>query len=279
MKKDVCVVIPVYKEKMSEMEFFSFKRMIDVFSNRDIFLVSPMCLEECVKEIAKCNKINHVLFNDIFFKNIAGYNKLLTNLEFYYKFEGYEYILICQLDVYVINDTIDFWIEKNMDYIGAPIFKGYTKSKNEIVMKNSGANGGFCLKKVSSSIEVLSKIGPYYSKINTLWKMESNVFWKFFRLFRDGIIFNYKINFLKPKINEDVFWSIIIPERFPFYKVLPPQEAAYFAFDANPRYLYEFCSHTYPMAIHAWWRYDKEFVMSIHNQIEKNSLHKDTNAC
>lgn len=277
MKTDVCILIPIYKIDISEIEMFSLKRMLHVFSNRTIFFIGPQKLDKQLKTlINKFNKTNISLitFDDIFFKNTKQYNRLLLNVKFYKSFDKFEYLVICQLDVLVLKDDIDKWILKNIDNIGAPLFENYTKVDYNSNMRTVGANGGFCMRKIDKSIDILKSIKCKYSPINILWNMENSFLMKLFRVIRDGFIFNYNIPLLRPIINEDVFWSIIVPQRFKKYRTVTPSEAASFSFDANPRYLYnKFCENQLPMAIHAWWRYDKEFALQLLNQIKDNNEH------
>jgi hypothetical protein len=264
---DVCVVIPIYKMSMTDLEIISYQRILHVFSNYEIVIVCPKSITERISQtIGIKDKVKVSYFDDKFFKGIVGYNRLLMSLEFYQRFADFKFILICQLDVFVICDRLDFWIEKGLDNIGAPIFEGYTKPS--LVLKAKGNNGGFCLRNTKSCIRVLSMLKFTYSNLSSLWEMETLWYWKLFRIIRDGFIFNFNIDFLKPVINEDVFWSVIVPDRFTWFTVCGAEEAKFFAYDANPRFLFEKSNYIYPMAIHAWWRYDKEFVLDVIKDLE-----------
>lgn len=256
--KSTVVVIPIYSTNMSPLEEKSFLRMIKVFKNRSIIIVSPFSIKDYSENLAAKNNLEVVLFSNNYFKNIKGYNRLLISENFYKKFISYSYILICQLDVYVFKDEIDYWTKLNYDNVGAPIFKGYSKPTDEF--KEIGNNGGFCLRNVKSSLKVLSNIKFTYNNLFTLLSIESIWYWKLYRFFRDGLIYNYKIKPFMPIINEDIFWSMIVPKQFNFFQACPPNKAMYFAYDANPKLLFDKTKKTYPMAIHAWWRYNKSFV-------------------
>jgi len=94
--------------------------------------------------------------------------------------------------------------------------------------------------------------------------MESSLKLKVVRFIRDGLLFNYKKpRFLNPIINEDLFWSYVVPGMYRWFKVPTPDISKGFAFDVNPRYLFEQNGGTLPMAIHAWWRYDPDFVQDL----------------
>lgn len=265
-KKDVVIIIPLYRGFMNEKEKISFFRAIEVFKNREICLVCPKrILDFAIKVSNSSRNISVISFSNFYFKSTKGYNRLLTSIGFYEKFLAYKYILICQLDVYVFKDELDFWIRRDLDNVGAPIFEGYSKPTKKI--KLGGNNGGFCLRKVKSCIDVLSNVNFRYYKLSTILKVENNFFWRLFRFLRDGLVFNYRLKYFKPIINEDIFWSIIVPIENIKFIACKPNEAMYFSYDANPRLLYEKCNRKLPMAIHAWWRYDSVFVK---NLIDKN---------
>lgn len=264
---DVVVVIPIYKSGMNEFEKRSFLRMISVFKNRDINIVSPYSIKAFVNSLIKdYDNMSVTFFDDFFLGSINGYNRLLMSKVFYSNYSLYTYVLICQLDVYVIKDDLDYWMSLKMDNIGAPIFEGYSNATN--VLKPFGGNGGFCLRNIKSCVEVLNNVTFRYSKLSSLLQIESLWYWKLYRLIKNGLIFNYNFLFFKPRINEDIFWSMIVPIEYKLFKCCKPEKAKYFAFDANPRLLYEMCEFKYPMAIHAWWRYDLEFVLGIIKEIE-----------
>jgi len=264
----VIVIIPIYKSTMTSHEKISFDRIIKVFKSRLINLAAPFYLKEFSESLVKNYKnVTVSFFDDKYFRNIRGYNRLLMSVGFYKNYSNYQFILICQLDVYVFKDDIEYWINKKMDHIGAPIFKGYSKPTEEF--KHLGNNGGFCLRNVESCLNILSKNSFRYFRVSTLMKVETIWYWRLYRIIRDGLVYNYKISFLKPIINEDIFWSIIVPLEFDFFKSCSPEEAKYFAYDANPKLLFEKSEGIFPMAIHAWWRYDQDFVLEL---IEKDGL-------
>jgi hypothetical protein len=185
---------------------------------------------------------------------------------FYRHFLDYDFIALSQLDVFVVSDQLDHWCEQGYDNIGAPLFEGYTKPTDEF--KSKGNNGGFFLRNPKKTFQILSQLNVRYSSISALWNMESKLLWKIYRVLRDGLVFNYKYESLKPRLGEDVYWSIIVPERIPDYKSAEPEVAMYFAYDANPRLLFERCNRTLPMAIHAWWRYDTDFVNEVFEMLD-----------
>ncbi|MBL4883751.1 MAG: hypothetical protein JKY95_04320 [Planctomycetaceae bacterium] len=63
----------------------------------------------------------------------------------------------------------------------------------------------------------------------------------------------------KLKINEDRFWSEVVPVRFPWFQIPSPFEAVSFAFEVNPRKCFELNGSELPFGCHAWEKYDPDF--------------------
>lgn len=258
--QEVAIVIPIYKTKMSKLENFSFRNNLDILRNRDVILLAPEKLEDHVIKLSKSINSSYLLVDNKYFGSVHATSRLMISIDFYKEFEKYDYILTCQLDVVVFKDTLDYWMNLNFDYIGAPIFHNDEKGFENI---REGFNGGLCLRKVASCIEVLKDISFYYSDWRTLLKMEKYFQWKIYRIFRDGFVFNYSWEPLKPVINEDMFWSVIVPKKYSWYRIPVFNDARKFAFEANPKWMLELNNNEYPMGVHAWWKFDKMFVVNM----------------
>lgn len=260
-KKDCVIVVPIYRDYITKFEEISLQRITTIFSKRDIVFVCPRKLKIFATRLA----LNHGIglrcefFEDKYFKGITGYNRLMISEIFFNRFSEYSWIQICQLDVLVIKDDLNYWMNEGYSNIGAPVFEKYCVDKS-MKFKEFGSNGGFCLRKTESCIRVLKSIGLRYAEFSPLWRMEKTWHWRIYRVFRDWLIFNYKFSFLQPRLNEDMFWSLLAPQKFKWFKIAPPEIQAKFAYDNHPRELLKMCGAIPPMAIHAWWRYDFEFV-------------------
>lgn len=153
MKKKVAVVIPIYKEELSELELISLKQGINVLRHYDKFLVMPDSLK-CYSDIENVEKIR---FEEKWFASSQTYSRLLMRKKFYETFEKYEYILIYQLDAFVFEDRLMYFCDLGYDYIGAPWLSGnlhFLDSRNRICYVG---NGGFSLRNVSKCIELIDK--------------------------------------------------------------------------------------------------------------------------
>lgn len=265
------IAIPVYKEITSQDEFFSFSQSLRVFKQRDIFIVTPQHLTVYAKKL----QIEHpqlaiITFDNFYFRSVKQYNRLLTSLDFYTRFNDYSHLCICQLDVLSLHDNLDYWMGQNWDYIGAPIFEGYTKT-NSYKFKTT-LNGGFSLRNVKSSIKVLRSVRFRYSRLRDLFPMEKHLYLKLIRILRDGLLFNYNIPFLRTMLNEDLFWSFVTPRAHSWFMIPSPEIAQHFAFDKHPDWLFQRNGQHIPTAVHAWRRFAPQFAESLLEKIKEKHI-------
>ncbi|MBO7213161.1 MAG: hypothetical protein J6U99_01215, partial [Rikenellaceae bacterium] len=109
----VVVVIPTYRNELSEWEKLSLEQCVKVLSkNHHIKIVAPEGIDSHGLQVER--------FDSKFFDGLAGYNKLMLAAEFYDRFSDYDYILIYQLDGWVFRDRLNEWCSQGWDYIGAP---------------------------------------------------------------------------------------------------------------------------------------------------------------
>jgi hypothetical protein len=126
--KKVSVIIPFYRNEISANEKIALQQCKRILSNYPIIAVKPHGLTLTAGD-GLINFTDTVSFEDHYFENIAGYNKLMLSAEFYSRFLDYEYMLIYQMDTFVFKDQLNYWCSQNYDYIGAPwIRKTYHKS-------------------------------------------------------------------------------------------------------------------------------------------------------
>jgi hypothetical protein len=228
------IVIPIYKEKLTELEKASLVQCCKILGKHDISLVCPSGLN--VKEYSDVlNKFGARFkiqeFDNGFFESTKTYNLLMLSADFYKRFIAYDFMLIYQLDAYVFKDELDYWCEQGYDFIGAP-WNRYDFLRNKIHLIEVGVNGGFSLRKISSFIKVLSDEG------------------------------NGKIilkDFISSGRNEDGFFSIQAKMIDQTFKVAPYGVAMNFSFEYKPEKLYEMTGHKLPFGCHAWSKCNPQF--------------------
>lgn len=154
--KNCAIVIPVYR-KLNAYEKFSYSVLKSVIKDKDIYIVCSNDLDIELEE-------NKQYFDNSYFKSSTDYSRLCKSYEFYDRFSEYKYILIYQLDCLIFKDEIDYWCDKNYDYIGAPI-----------ISNNAGwsfvpiiGNGGFSLRKVEYFKSITDINGDFRKKYDAI---------------------------------------------------------------------------------------------------------------
>lgn len=256
--KKNAVVIPIYKTSLSEDEVFSINNVINVLGNHSIYIAGPSGLKEDLNRLS--DQFNHSLlfklFADRYFANITGYNSLMLSSSFYEAFADYHCILIAQTDSLVFKDELDCWANKNYSYIGAPWFEGYTKPSMPLRLSCVG-NGGFSLRNITDFLRVLNTPRIFKNTLMESWpgSWMSNTY----RYLKDYHSLVYKNLHVNVDVNEDLFWSLFVASRCPFFRIPTPKEAIAFAFEAHPEYLFEINQRQLPFGCHAWQRYNPDF--------------------
>lgn len=210
-KNKYVIVVPVYKGKLNSNELLVINNLLDLYNKENIRIVCP----EGLSIPHQLQNFTVERFEKKYFKSISGYNKLLLSHEFYKKFDDFEYMLIHQLDAYLFKDELNFWCDKDYDYIGAPwlrderilvkIFRSKKVKKRDIIFNRVG-NGGLSLRKIKTFINFIENHNETIEK-----NIQSELY---------GI--------------EDVFWSIIAPRHMTF-KIPDINTAAKFALDRKPK--------------------------------------------
>jgi hypothetical protein len=253
------VVIPFYQSCLSASELFSFSHNTKLLEKFRIVAVCPRSIKESLQKILVeiYPKIEIETFEDSYFRSIAGYNRLLKSNNFYRRFTKHEYLLLVQTDALAISNELDKWCSLKYSYIGAPWFDGFTCPVKPLRFIGVG-NGGFSLRRVQDFIDCLQE-NTYLP--NSLAKKPNKAFdiSGLFRFIKHHYFFAWSMGPLQTKINEDIFWGLLIPKRYRQFKVAPIDKAIEFAFDAEPRYLFELNHQLLPFGCHAWERYDRDF--------------------
>ena len=118
-KKDIVVVIPVYKTTLTKYEEMSLNQCVKVLADYSLVVVKPVSLD--INELlSRYSLLKVENFSDDCFSDLRAYNKLVLKEDFYQRFANYQYMLIFQLDAYVFRDELLDWARQGYDYIGAP---------------------------------------------------------------------------------------------------------------------------------------------------------------
>ena len=103
--KRICIVVPVYKQKLNLFEKISLQQLLRVLGNYPIYFVQPDTIEINYEEL-NGYKYDICKFNEWYFKSTETYSELMLSPFFYEKFLNYKYMLIYQLDCFVFFDKL-----------------------------------------------------------------------------------------------------------------------------------------------------------------------------
>ena len=156
-RKRCCIVLIVYKhlDQYDENEQQAFRNLLQVFFNRDFYIVCPRHLVPEYAQYAPCIalEVSRLSYQD--------YNNLCKSVGFYQTFLDldYRYMCLVQLDVWTFFDNLNYFLnefdEKGYDYIGAAWYGVHWVEDGTV------GNGGFCIRRLSKFAEICSRgVGP-----------------------------------------------------------------------------------------------------------------------
>lgn len=238
------VVIPIYQKSFNVFEEYSLKQTFDIFKAEDIAVVTYRELLPIIKKIFKVagfKDVRYECFDKFYFTHgTKGYNLLMLSPQVYSRFSEYDYILICQTDAMPFRNELNFWAEKGFDMIGAP-----SEHHGSLVL-----NGGFCLRKTSSFLDLTSKKWSFFysfMRFNHRYPKNHIAAFLHIRSLLKAVIIRYGIRMPIKVKNEDVFFS-----RIQSFNMPNKNEAKNFAFEYLPEKLYTDIGCKLPFGCHAW---------------------------
>lgn len=253
------VTIPLYKTALSNYEMLSLKRSLNILGSHPFAIICPEGLDlSPLQSLLDTVKHEIKTFDPNYFKGLEGYNRLMLSEELYSSFANYEYILICQTDVYVFEDKLEYWCNKGYDYIGAPwiaskqnFFKKLELTIKNLVKKKKKntdhffkvGNGGFSLRKTETMMRIVTA-----QKDKIEYALQH----------RDER--NYHI--------EDVYFSMAAPQ-YTDMKIPGYMEAVDFAMDRKPEIAYKLNDKKLPFGCHRFFNKNVDkFWLPIIDKIE-----------
>lgn len=253
----VTVVIPIYKTELSAIERWAVARNLSLLApNREIAIVCPQDLDITPLNTLfglNSNRCHIERFAPAFFDGRLGYNQLMLSEDFYSRFHNSQFVVICQTDVVLFHDDLDYWCSLDYDYIGAPwlpaagdvqgwnlarraffkLRRGWARFRggfHPVLLKWKVGNGGFSLRRVEAMLRVLYK---HPAEIAEIAKDSSHT-----------------ANF------EDVVWSVRINELWPNSLRIPDYTtAAHFSIEGHPEMAMSLTGGQLPMGTHAFYHH------------------------
>ena len=245
----IVIVIPIYKEKPNALEELAIQQCFHVLGSHRIVALKPsnLCTAHYRYPFQKV-----ISFDDSYFRDVAGYNRLMLSPAFYGTFLEFDFMLIYQPDAFVFKDELLYWCNSGYDYIGAPwltkgdypdiIKKWKNKTLNyfhrkfnlkqpdshlptDIQLENMVGNGGFSLRRIEKfhnlCLEEQTLIEHYNSKNEHYF-------------------------------HEDVFWSIEVNRRKGRLKIPSYKTAVHFSMENNSDFGFKLTGGKLPFGCHAW---------------------------
>ena len=254
-KKSVVVVVHIYKKKLDENERVSLIQL-----RKKLYKQYEICVithEEVLKEV-KQNPLfqgyNIKIFPKKFF-TLQGYNKFMKLPDFYLSFKDFDYMLTYQTDCLVFKKSLDYWIKKKYDYVGAPWF--VLGDKKNIKFLAVG-NGGLSLRKIGTFIEVTKEASKTKNKIKIFLKnLIPSVPVLYHKLFVSRDYPAYHIGCR----NEDIFYSYVAKQLVKDFKIANYKYSLAFSFEKHPAFCLKENKNELPFGCHAFQKYGKEFWM------------------
>lgn len=203
---DQCVICVIHhKQDLEKYEQLSLLRIIDFCCNNNLlnnlYLILPdninldkfwnNYINPILNDKQIYTNIKYWIFDKVVFSSLNAYNNMLSlNQNFYGNFiNDYNYMLTYQLDGYIFDNQLEYFLNKEYDYIGGyylPVYANlikYNEYENINTEHHLIMNSGVSLKKLSFCIE----------------SIQQN-----YKNFIEGIEFNN----IHAYINDDDFFSI-----------------------------------------------------------------------
>jgi hypothetical protein len=242
------IIIPFYKENLTAYECIALKQCFKILKGHSIIAIKPRGLN-MPEEVKNYSFLKYHDFDDEYFKDVQGYNRLMLSAEFYREFLDYEFMLIYQLDAFVFKDDLNYWCSQVFDYIGAPWiratdYKFFKRIKRKIQyyihtryniqkeglpsikqLEYKVGNGGFSLRRTQIFYDLCIK---YHDKIEEYNKIENHLY------------------------NEDVFWSVEVNRKKRNLKIPVYKKALKFSIEFHPQKALITNKGQLPFGCHAW---------------------------
>ena len=97
--KKIAIIIPFHKQTLNDHEEKSLQCLLKKTEKENIFLILP----KKFKENFNYQNIKKIHFDDKYFKSQKTYNQLLLSIDFFLRFQSYNYILFYQVDSFLIK--------------------------------------------------------------------------------------------------------------------------------------------------------------------------------
>lgn len=233
LSANVAVIIPIYKEKLDELERISLVQVRKVLGHYPIIFVAPEG-----KDFSYLEPGDILLqFPPQHFQSVKTYSNLLLSPQFYEPFFSFDYILIYQLDAFVFYDALEEFCQLGWDYIGAP-WPYYAWQGSRYMKRPRVGNGGFSLRKVKACYELLKRASAFPN-----WT-----------------------KFVENSLEDGVFALCGMYDEKNF-KIAPVEVAKLFAMEHRPALSLKRLDYNLPFGCHNWTKFSADFYVELFAQL------------
>lgn len=209
--------------------------------------------------------------------SIASYNNLMLQAWFYRLFAEWTYILIFQLDAWVLGEDLAAWLQRGYSYIGAP----WTGHLGDDTPDVGVGNGGFSLRRVDHMIRAIEsplwRWAPVFRGRELAFRMTLFRRYHLFPRRQWPLLFckrlllflsmalgwrNNLAYFASSGVQEDHLLSVYAPLVFRWLRIPSMPEAAAFSVETNPRATCAAYGIVRPFGCHAWQKHDPGFWLT-----------------
>jgi hypothetical protein len=249
MNNLAAIVIPLYKSRLSPLEEVSVRQCFKILSSYQIIAVKPRKLS---LENYDFNFNEVMSFDDEYFENRAGYNKLMLSPIFYERFLQYKFILIYQPDAYVFKDDLAYWCNQGYDYIGAPWVR-YTHY-GDIFKKIKNLTLRFLHTKLNikqrhsdlpTAIQIENRVGNGGLSLRNTAALHKVCI-------RNKKMIDYYNSRPEHQFGEDVFFGLEANRRREQLKIPHYKKAIYFSMNDVLQHSFNLTKGELPFGCHAW---------------------------
>lgn len=256
------VVIPVHRPTPSPSEVVSLRQAAKALAHREIVILAPEGLDlgayHCLLPGAGEFRVPPGCM-----ASIQAYNRMMISPLVFNAVSGYSHMLLHEPDAIVLRDDLDYWCAQPQDYVGAPWFEGWGKAVPGSPIIGVG-NFGLSLHRLDASRRVMAsrqRWYPYRQAVRDLIDGTSgnaqllargvSAFGRAGQLRGAGRLYTEHC---------DIFWSRVVPGVERTFRVAPIAAALNFAWEVLPARCMEMCNGALPFGIHAWAKYDFNFL-------------------
>jgi hypothetical protein len=265
------IIIPVHKPRPTVLELISIRQCGRCLTGREILFLAPEGLPlDAYKEIIPVAGSMRV--PKTYMESISAYNSMMISPHIYNKLSSYSHMIISEPDAIILRDEIDDWCAKEVDYIGAPWFAGYARPAIDAPFLGVG-NFGLSLIRLPAARNAVNAKARWYSRAMFLQDAKAAL-----RASAEGQLRRAAGHFRRAILgcgragqlrgarkiydgNCDIFWSNVVPEIMPSFRVASTEDALAFSWEVLPQRCFQMRQGRLPFGIHAWAKYDPDFLI------------------